>query len=219
MRSEGVLVLALVAGCGSEPEPAPVDPTQADALALARAARDRDPSAGTRACAIVRERAIDLRQPRIPELVSVAHAVLAETHTECPELAAALVDGACDPRLDCGPPDARRLCTPEDLLGPVQRVLDEIAAGREFPSDVDDRHLLLAAGHALPALPGRVRKQSERRRYRVVQPDGRPCIATPADHVEASCASTHSDEHEITAGCRVRVDDDRHELVVLQRPM
>lgn len=228
MRCERGRVLAVglaLGGCGSSGEADPAPHTASVAHELARLARAGDAGAGVQACAVVREHPVDPRQPRIPDDVIAAHAVLAATRTECAELTAALVDVACDPRLDCGAPDDPRLCTPDDLKDAVEHVLDELVAGRGVPSDVDDRHVLLAAGHSLPALPGRVRKQSERRRYALVQPADPPCTAgatapckcieSAAQLVEASCASTHGDEHDVGAGCRVRVDDDRHEIVVL----
>ncbi|HET6584522.1 MAG TPA: hypothetical protein VFG69_13765, partial [Nannocystaceae bacterium] len=116
------------------------------------------------------------------------------------------------------------------LAPEVDRVLASVAASGEVPADVVDRRLLLAAGHALPALPGRMRRQSERRRYVVVQPATPACaeqpagtrapcrcLDTPAAITEASCASTHGDEHDAAAGCRVRIDDDHHQIVVLHR--
>lgn len=233
MRSERRLALAVafaIVGCGAKAEveetPAAHAEPPSAAMDLAKRARSGDASVGAQACAIVREHPVDPRQPRIPEEVLAAYAVLAAKRTECAELAAALVDVACDPRLDCGPPDELHLCTPEDLQELVDRVLGELAAGHAVPSDVDDRRLLLAAGHALPALPGRVRKQSDRRRYALVQPDDPlctagsaapcKCIQSAVELAEASCASTHSDEHDVGAGCRVRVDDARHEIVVLR---
>lgn len=224
-RGRLVAVVLALAGCGGASEAAPKAEPAGTAVELARRARAGDASVGPQACAIVREHPVDPRLPRIRDEVIAAHAVLAATHTECAELAAALVDVACDPRLDCD--EASRLCTSADLDPLVERVLDELVAGHAVPSDVDDRRVLLAAGHALPALPGRVRKQSERRRYAVVQPDAPECTAAPADVpcrcldtpaaiAEGSCASTHSDEHAVH-GCRVRVDDDRHQIVVLAR--
>jgi len=228
MRSERALVLCTALACGRGDDDGE-GAGGASPAAIELAQRVREPDAGARACAVVRERPIDPRA-RIPEIVTTAYAVIAATATDCPELASALVDVACDPRLDCGEGEARGLCSPEELGPQVDRVLAELAKSGRFPTDVEDRHLLLAAGHVQPALPGRVRKQSARRGYAVVQPDapwcseveaGSPvpckCLDTPAKIAEASCASTHSDEHDTKSGCRVRVDDERHAIVVLHR--
>jgi hypothetical protein len=231
MRSELVVLCAALA-CGRVDDEGEgtamvlLDASPA-AIDLAQRVRAGDPEVGAAACAVVRERPIDPRMP-IPELVTTAYAVIAVTGTNCPELASALVDVACDPRLDCGKGRARGLCSPEELRPEVDRVLSELATSYKFPTGVEDRHLLLAAGHVQPSLPGRVRKQSARRRYTVVQPEaprcadaaaGTPCkcLETPVQIDEASCASTHSDEHDTNAGCRLRVDDERHEIVVLRR--
>jgi hypothetical protein len=234
MRSEALAVV-LAAGCARHEQDAgaredtQAAATNAAAIELAKLARAGDAAAGALACDVVRQHPVDPREPKLPELVTTAYAVIAVTRTECAELAAALVDAACDARLDCGKGTARGLCTAEELQPEVDRVLDELVASGRFPDGVEDRHLLLAAGLRLPALPGRVRKQSDRRRYSVVQPDAPPC-ATPSEDLlpckcvedpdqlaVASCASSHDDEHDTPLGCRIRVDDTRRELVVLGR--